>query len=775
MRHSQLIMIGIHLGYSLSQRGLCKGFSSMWIQAVCSGEEKSFMQRLKLLEQYADIPEKLAQDIINVKKLLVKDEQRAKEDPKYHQKTFNELTDAQKALLEVPVFYEGMALYLSPQSKEVFNKFLRQFHEVEISEYVQSEALEELGGLERAFHTNDQYKLTELTKYLQKISQKLQGISDVAIEFGANGHAINVRVIGPNRFQMIDTNHLDEINKIYTSEELANELNSYFSNSSFLDWFREPTPIVMTTSVFTHQKNPLDLTGLKKTEPIQALVANKSSPTLLHIAAERNDVDTLRRMDFSTIDVNLPGQANGTALALAAISSSNEAAEFLLTIPSIDVNKPEIFGPIFHAIWVKNYELAYKIAEHPSFNIKNNTIELGNVLHVIAATKNPPPEIVEFAQYLIDKGADINQQNKEGNTPLYEACINGNKQLAKLFLKNNARLDLLNAKNFSVLHAAACSGNIELVQLFLEKGLDCNQLSTSLETPLHSACVNGQFEVVALLLKYGANFNQQTTSKETPLHFACANGNKEVVGLLLNRGADCNQLANSITPFHIACMKGHKALVEMLLESGADCNLRTKEGLRPLDLICKHNHLELLPTLLTHTELTSDDIKSNAPLAKLISSYDCNVQTDFLKKALTIYIRKREGQAEYGNILNLGVPKSQKIAAAKALLANLNGDEQGLKFYQSALNDGELSFLYGLYKVLPKLQIAPESAQPKRSYTKILGLFGEMDSSSPAPIEPKSPRPLDSSSDSEVIRLLEESDDDSSINSLPNSFKTTPF
>ncbi|MBA2711222.1 MAG: ankyrin repeat domain-containing protein [Tatlockia sp.] len=476
MNHDELVGLARALGYtSITYNGLCKGFTGMWIHAACCGEIGALKARMKLLEQYVDAPAELRKEIYQTRQLV---------------KIGQKLDEKQKALLEIPAFFDGIALFLNPdKSNEMMgDKVLNQFNQIEISQYLQPNKLEQLGGLRCALKTTNHYLPQQLTQYLQTISKSLDNIPDVAIDFSANSHSMGVRVLGINQFELIDTNNLSLINEVYNSEELSKKLYDFFLNSSLFDGFFTPAPLVMFTSIFTNQENFINLDHLKSTSPVVLLPPDQSNKTLLDLAAASNDVDTLRRMDFSKIDVNKMGGEGvyvGTALVMAVLCNANTAAEYLLSVPGIDVNPTQSqFLPILSAIALKNYDLAKKIAEHETFN-PYKTIEQNNALHALAQTKTPNEKTSSFAQYLITKGININKKNNLGNTPLYEACLKGNTQLVQLFIDNEATFDL-NFQNSSPLHAAILSNNKNLLELLLNKGLDCNLRNKDCQRQLKS-------------------------------------------------------------------------------------------------------------------------------------------------------------------------------------------------------------------------------------------------------------------------------------------------
>ena len=55
-------------------------------------------------------------------------------------------------------------------------------------------------------------------------------------------------------------------------------------------------------------------------------------------------------------------------------------------------------------------------------------------------------DIPQMAKYFVEKGANLNMQNKEGNTPLHLALICKNDRVIKILMDNKAALDIPNSK-----------------------------------------------------------------------------------------------------------------------------------------------------------------------------------------------------------------------------------------------------------------------------------------------------------------------------------------
>jgi hypothetical protein len=74
---------------------------------------------------------------------------------------------------------------------------------------------------------------------------------------------------------------------------------------------------------------------------------------------------------------------------------------------------------------------------------------------------------------LLEKGANLNSENKYGWTPLHIATLVGQEKIVKLLIENGANL---NSQNYfgTPLHYAAFHGKDEIVKLIVENGANLN-------------------------------------------------------------------------------------------------------------------------------------------------------------------------------------------------------------------------------------------------------------------------------------------------------------
>ena len=129
---------------------------------------------------------------------------------------------------------------------------------------------------------------------------------------------------------------------------------------------------------------------------------------------------------------------------------------------------------------------------------------------------NRHAKIVEF---LLMKGADPNQRDCQGNTPLQLAYRNKYLDIFKVLLNHGA---VFNIKDFNAahfLHFAVRNSDIRLIKLVLNAGINVDIKHYDRNTALHVSCHTYNHEVVKLLLKHNANVMDRNIHKKTPLEF----------------------------------------------------------------------------------------------------------------------------------------------------------------------------------------------------------------------------------------------------------------
>lgn len=120
---------------------------------------------------------------------------------------------------------------------------------------------------------------------------------------------------------------------------------------------------------------------------------------------------------------------------------------------------------------------------------------------LVLAIRERSNHVVEVL--LSAKGIDVDLSNKQGETPLMIASINGDLPLVKaLVSKNKAQIDHI---SWTPLHYACAKGQLDVAQFLLANGAIVDSLSPGGTTPLMMAVQSGNELLVKLLLDKGAN------------------------------------------------------------------------------------------------------------------------------------------------------------------------------------------------------------------------------------------------------------------------------
>jgi len=183
------------------------------------------------------------------------------------------------------------------------------------------------------------------------------------------------------------------------------------------------------------------------------------------------------------------------------------------------------------------------------------------------------------AGLLIDKGANINCQDPDNETPLIKAASQGNLKFVQLLLSKGANLGLDQGRSQTALHAA-CSSNALNVSMWL---LNKNPLILTHQDKrkclaLHYAIHNPL--LVAKLLDLGSPVDAQCLFGDTALHYAVKCGApRQTLVTLLDHGADYS-LKNDDGQTALSAavqLNAYPELIGLLLEKDTALQLKAKE------------------------------------------------------------------------------------------------------------------------------------------------------------------------------------------------------
>jgi uncharacterized protein len=204
--------------------------------------------------------------------------------------------------------------------------------------------------------------------------------------------------------------------------------------------------------------------------------------------------------------------------------------------------------------------------------------------------------LLETAEFLIDKGADLNAADALlGRTPLMTAVAGANWDLASMLIRKGADVNIKDRYEDAPLLEAARKCELNPVQACLgAEGANPDVADSSGRTPLSLCATQDTLsaqrrqdcaDAARLLLEKGASPNAADKQKVTPLMRASHNNFPELVTLLLDKGAEIDAVDHEgATALMHACFVGRITAVETLLNRGANVNIRAKNGVTALQI-----------------------------------------------------------------------------------------------------------------------------------------------------------------------------------------------
>nr|XP_032820076.1 ankyrin repeat and SOCS box protein 2-like isoform X1 [Petromyzon marinus] len=204
----------------------------------------------------------------------------------------------------------------------------------------------------------------------------------------------------------------------------------------------------------------------------------------------------------------------------------------------------------------------------------------------------------ECVDILLQAGANPNVHKTWMETPLYKACEYKLLEVAELLVRHGANVNTRDLHSHTPIYEAITRHSLPIVQLLVTAGARVDVRDKYGATPLFVAAQCGVLSVVVYLVRMGADVETATQDGSTPLFEACRNGHEEVAAFLVAAGADVNRPNDGeLLPLHAAAQQGSLRLTSLLVESTSRIAV-ARSGISPLHLAAKHNHDEVLGTLL---------------------------------------------------------------------------------------------------------------------------------------------------------------------------------
>ncbi|KAF5706214.1 ankyrin repeat-containing protein, partial [Fusarium globosum] len=244
------------------------------------------------------------------------------------------------------------------------------------------------------------------------------------------------------------------------------------------------------------------------------------------------------------------------------------------------------------------------------------TDEADPILHTAVYSFSPEYEKdgLCILEALIRRGARVDDENQQNNTPLAQAVLSDIPEVAKCLIENEADVDAETGQGVPIVILACYHASARIVQLLHEQGADFNVVTTGiLGSPLHAALYRQLDEKKDAVIQYlvhhvGIDIRTPAPWWGPPLGLACLFGSLDSIELLLEKGAKLEQ------PDHVGRLPIHFALyrtrehVRLLTSRGARLFVEDKLQRGALHFAVLSGSLELVKYILSEAERQNESI-----------------------------------------------------------------------------------------------------------------------------------------------------------------------
>jgi len=260
---------------------------------------------------------------------------------------------------------------------------------------------------------------------------------------------------------------------------------------------------------------PLQKTGGR------ALITEKVKPEHFLQAAERGDLDVLRELLARDRDLlELRDPSGWDAVSYAAWNAHQQLHEYLL--------RQGAEGNLFTEAALGPVESFLGRLETNPIGVQSRDVKKkASPLIWAVRTGNQVG-----CEVLLSKGADVQAQDRDGNTALHHAALMDRLELLSFLLFADADPEAVNNQGQTALHLVTAAGSYSACRLLLDHGAAVDRPDGRGNTPLHIAAERGDFELCEYFLFLGAAADQKNNEGQTPLDLARIQGHDRVVRLL---------------------------------------------------------------------------------------------------------------------------------------------------------------------------------------------------------------------------------------------------
>ena len=310
-----------------------------------------------------------------------------------------------------------------------------------------------------------------------------------------------------------------------------------------------------------------------------ALSHDSNGNTPLHTAVIVNaSIEQIRYLISLTDDINARNSDGNNALYLAVERNNKNIGELLLAKNADIFSTNNANDSPLHLALKKG-------GDTQGWLITSRTISATDGSGNTALHYAVEWGLKKAALSLIEKGANPEAKNANGETPLFSAAKTKDPAMIALIVKGGSSIKARDNFGSSPLHTAvrwdADASVRELVQL----GIDVNAQNVAGKSALSEAVLAGKLSTAKLLIDSGADINASDNTGRTILIDAIKGQNTGVISMLLSNKANPQiQEINGRNAYHEAVLTGDARIIALVRDAGGKALSRDKNGNTPFSL-----------------------------------------------------------------------------------------------------------------------------------------------------------------------------------------------
>lgn len=371
-------------------------------------------------------------------------------------------------------------------------------------------------------------------------------------------------------------------------------------------------------------------------------------------------------------DVNVQAEdyEKNTALHLA-VKNNNEKLLRLLLSKEANPGLTDKYGrtPLYYAVKDNKKALADLLVERGA---RYNIFDAVSI------------EDIRTINKILDRNPNsVNDENDEGETPLYGALETGNHNIVKLLLFRGAKVNVRTKIHqwTPIQYELFLRSDAKNLELLIAWGANVNEeygKDSFRESLFSHALKNDNYEQAKLLYLKGAKLIIPSYSAYKLLCMAAGKGDNKLIKHLISRGVDVNGKSyeeHNTTPLRESVLTGKLETAKILIKSGAYPNARDSDGKNSLHYIGFYDgYIKLTPDtayklaemlISSGTEVNMRDYSNGTPLhklnrypeiVKLLIKYGADIRAKDNKGTFPIHYSAGWGKVESTKIyLDMGI------------------------------------------------------------------------------------------------------------------------